>query len=213
MSYKSRGNNSSAAAQNRRIAAAFLFGVLLSLLVIVAGLYLNPGKVSNLSGGRYELLFIGLFIGLSTGHYIGLALGTESDVNLAAAVGAFLTISVSYLYLTLPKNGLPGLSSPGAVLVIATFLLILGHYSRVIDDTEAIRRLTRQFAERFSPLALVFVWLFETVVPPLLESTLSVTGHAELFATSPLSMRLGATTGLLLLALAIYHSFRSTPAS
>lgn len=166
--------------EKRRRIAAFLAGILLAALAIVAGLYLNPEEATTFTAGRYQLLFIGLFIGVSTGHYIGIALGENRSVNVAAADGAFLTIFVAFIGITFFGSGLSGLIGPVGILVISTFLLILGHYSRLIVENEPIQELVDQFAERYSPLLLAFIWLVEALLPPILNLALPAIGMNEI---------------------------------
>lgn len=169
-----------APSEKRRRIAGFFFGVLLALLPVAAGLLLNPSSGISFTGGRYELLAIGLFVGFSTGHYLGLALGVNPNENLYAAIGAFLTIALAYSVLAFTGLGISGGLGTIAVLFISTFLLILGHYSGVIASKEQVAKLTKQFAEEASPVLLSLIWLLEAIIPPILNFVLPVIGLANI---------------------------------
>lgn len=200
-------NKEDASLQKRKRIAGFFFGVLLALLPVAAGYLLNPTSAVNFTGGRYELLTIGLFIGLSMGHYLGLALGANPDENLYAAIGAFLTISIAYA--TLSYVGIGSTDTIGAitVLFISTFLLILGHYSGIIADKEQAAKLTKQFAEEASPILLSFIWLLEAIVPPILQLTLPVIGLADIGGAMLEGLKWGTAMIAIFVAWRVYEFF------
>lgn len=137
--------------EKRKRIAGFFFGILLALLPIAAGLALNPSPATDFTAGRYQLLAIALCAGFTTGHYLGLAIGAEQDVNLCAAIGAFLTISLAVAVIAYTGFGFIGSLGAIAVLGIALFLLILGHYSGILASDEEVSNLATVFAEQASP--------------------------------------------------------------
>ena len=177
--------------QGRQIITAFVTGALLSVLLVVAGVYLNPEEAAEFTAGRYQLLFAALFIGVSTGHYIGISLGEKPDVNVAAAVGAFLTISIAFVWMTATSGGLSELAGPGGVLVISAFLMIGGHYSLLIAENRGIERLIEQFAERFSPALLGIMWLVEALLPPVLSAIFAEIGVTEISNAALSGLKIG----------------------
>lgn len=187
--------------RGRRIISAFIAGILFSVLAVVAGVYLHPGEVIEFTAGRFQLLFIGLFIGISTGHYLGTALGNRADVNIAAATGAFLTIALAFLYLVIRGEGAQGLIGPGGALVISTFLLVLGHYSLLLEHNQAIEGLIQQFAERFSPALLGIMWLGETILPTVFQLILPKVGLAEIGGALLSGLELGAAAAAVIVVI------------
>lgn len=151
------------------IAAAFLCGALLPVLLLGIGVYLNPENPSGFFGGRFQLLLAALFIGISTGHFLGIALGGGIDRILAAAVGAFLALSGAFVYTIYMEDGTGILFGPGGLLAGFAFVLILGHYSDLIEKIHSVEDLIEIFAKRLSPALLGFMWLMESVIPPLLD--------------------------------------------
>lgn len=193
--------------QDRKRIAGFGFGVLLALLPVAAGYLLNPSSAVEFTGGRYELLAIGLFVGFSTGHYIGLSLGMERDANLYAAIGAFLTISVAYSGLAYAGTASTGTLGAIGVLVIAMLLLILGHYSGVIAEKEKVARLTKQFAETASPFLLSFIWLLEAILPPIFNVVVPVVGLAGIGSALIEGLKWGVAIVVAGLAWTLYTSW------
>lgn len=166
--------------EGRQIVSAFFAGILLALLTVLAGFYLNPEGTMSFTAGRYQILFVALFIGLSTGHYFGLSLGSRMNVNVAAATGAFLTISASFIGVMYFGGGFSALAGPGGLLVIATFLLILGHYSGLLSENKPVEEWIERFAQRYSPILLAFIWLLETVMPAISSVVLPIIGLSEI---------------------------------
>lgn len=163
----------------RKHYAGFMFGALLALLPVAAGVLLNPSAAVDFTGGRYELLLIALTIGLTIGHYLGLGILGERSEDLFAAVGAFLTISISFIALAYFGVGVTGTLSVIAVLFISMAVLIFGYYSEVIVNKAETKKLVTWFAEEASPLLLSFVWLLEAIIPPVLDAVFSASGLAK----------------------------------
>lgn len=115
---------------------AFGFGVLIALLPIAVGVLLNPSSAGEFTGGRYELVIIALTIGLTLGHYIGLALISPSHQDVYAAIGAFLTVAIAFTSISFLGAGWSDTVRSVAVVLIAMFALILGYYTRVITNKE-----------------------------------------------------------------------------
>lgn len=171
-----------APSEKRQHIVGFVFGVLLVLLPVVTKLLLRPSLEVDFVGGRYGLLVIGLFVGVSFGHHVGLAISVERTANRYAAIGAFLAISALYLSLAYVAPGVVETTGvirrfgPVVVLVLSTLLLISGHYSGVTAQNEEVEKIIERFAESVSPLLLLFIWLMEALIPPILEPTLPAVG-------------------------------------
>lgn len=189
----------------------FAFGVLLVLLPVVAKQLLGPSLEVDFVGGRYGLLVIGLFVGVSLGHHVGLAVSVERNANRFAAIGAFLTISALYLYLSYIGPGFDEATGfvrrfgPVIFLVLSTLILISGHYSGVIAQKRKIRRITERFAEEISPLLLLFIWLMEALIPPILEPTLPAVGFAELSQTVVTGLSMVTAAVVLVIAWKVFE--------
>ena len=179
---------------------AFIAGIIFALLIIGAGFYLNPEETSDFIGGRYQLILMALFIGISTGHYLGISLGHQFDINVAAAIGLFLTLSIAFLYISIPDGfEITAIFSPGGLLVLSSLLLILGHYSHLIAYNQAISQFIKTLAERLSPALLAAMWFLEAILIPSVSPLISYIGFAEIGET--------ITSGLQVLAILILFIF------
>lgn len=155
--------------ESRRRIAGFVFGLLLPVLPAIAGYILNPSGVAELTGGRIQLLIIGIAVGFALGHYLGLAVDAEHDVTMYAAIGALLTVSVTYAALSFVGEGFGGTVRAMALLVVSMSLLILGHYSGVLAERDPVEEMVDYFVKRGTPTLLTFVWTLEVVSQPLLD--------------------------------------------
>lgn len=171
--------------------AAFIAGAIFAFLLLGAGTYLNPSGATEFVGGRFQYILIALFIGISTGHYLGISIGNRFDINVAASLGAFITLSLSFLYISIPQGiDTSVLFSPGGLLVLSGVLLILGHYSHLIDENEGVEELIETFSQRISPAILGIIWLMEAVLPPIVGPMISGIGFEEIGATITVGIQL-----------------------
>lgn len=175
--------------------AAFICGGLLPILLLGVGIFLNPGDPSGFFGGRFQLLLGAMFIGVSTGHFLGVSLGEEINRILAAAVGAFLTLSAVFIYGIYYEQATI-LTLPGGILTGFAIALILGHYSGLIAKIHAIEEWIEVFAKRLSPALLGFMWLVESVIPPLLDPIFSRLDLGEIWSAVFSSIKVMVAIGV-----------------
>jgi fructose-specific phosphotransferase system IIC component len=79
-------------------AAAFLAGIILVDFLIVAGDYLAGGSQLNGDIGRVKIAFVAIFIGLSTGYYLGASSVDKKGLTAIFIVGILLSLVVLIVY-------------------------------------------------------------------------------------------------------------------
>jgi ABC-type Mn2+/Zn2+ transport system permease subunit len=134
---------------------------------IVSGLYLLgiyiTTKLETVNIVQTDV-FIGLvvFIGLSTGHYIGKSLTEKGSALNSFLIGSFITVYVSIIIGTflLIVNWILG-----GVMVLISVGLLLMHTSELVEKHENIEKLVRLFAEYLPGLFLPLVSFIYYFVP------------------------------------------------
>lgn len=143
-----------------QLASAFLAGVTLVAAMLLIGMSIQQRVESGGNPSFITLLFSGIFIGASTGHFVGLAIRARSDRLLFFSTGIFLSLFVSLMVvLRLSKLGLVVPTMAGAILLM--------HSSGITDDYEPIKDLVNSFSTIISPVGLSLIGLLKYGIPAL----------------------------------------------
>lgn len=142
------------------VVTAALAGAVLTLAALTAGYAINPDAATGILEGNLKKLAVAVFVGFSTGHYLGRAMHGIPNRTVAAAIGGYATLSLAWLYLS-------GFSIWSLLLVLVALGVFLAYVSRLADERQDLRRYAEPFAERASPILLAVVGLVQVVMPAL----------------------------------------------
>lgn len=137
---------------------AFILGVLAILSLLSLGIYLQPSQSQSILNKYYTPVFSTVFIGLATGHHIGLAFTTESDNLNSAYIGAFTTLTLLSLFIT-------KISSLSFALVGIATVIFLAHDVNIVENHDRIEAAINVFAGRVARFGVLAIALLEYVVP------------------------------------------------
>jgi hypothetical protein len=140
-----------------------LKGVLVGMLAIVGlcsiavWIVLGSDNYSSVDKINYALLSV--FIGLSTGHYIGKSLIEESEIKQYVFTGATLTVSTVFCIYILVGSSLKmiGVLSLCGILICFLLSLILGHDIGFIQEEENLEDLIQSVASQVSPAIITLI--------------------------------------------------------
>lgn len=146
---------------------SFILGVLAILSLLAIGTYIQHDPDSSFMGQYYTPVFSTIFIGLATGHYIGLAFTTAADNLTSAYIGAFVT-------LTLLSFTVTTFSPLSFALVGIATAVYLAHDTEIVEENSRIELAIELFAGQVARLGVFLIALLEYVVP--FTNTLDVAG-------------------------------------
>lgn len=137
---------------------AFVLGVLAILSLLSIGMYLQPSQSQSILNKYYTPVFSTVFIGLATGHHIGLAFTSESDNLNSAYIGAFTTLTLLSLFIT-------KISPLSFALVGIATVIFLAHDVNIVENHDRIEMAIDVFAGRVARFGVLAIALLEYVVP------------------------------------------------
>ena len=138
---------------------SFIAGLSFIAALAAGGQFIHTQAVSGDLFANYGALFVSLFIGTSTGHYLGKAVEQQSRSVNYAYLGAFIALSAYWLW----QNQVSYLSLS---LILMSVSLFLAHDS-LIGDSKNIRQLVGYFADGISPIGVVVFGVLKFVGPAI----------------------------------------------
>ena len=137
---------------------AFAAGVTFVIMLYFIGDYISRSITPINVQQTNEILWISIFVGISTGHYLGTAARKEGGQLNSFLIGIFSSLTVAVAGITMWSN-LTG------VLIFATVSIFLMHASGIVEGHEGIERLMKIFAQYISGFILTLIGISKYVGP------------------------------------------------
>lgn len=126
-------------------------GMMMASALLIIGYYINEFGVS-------KLLFAAMFVGFSTGHYLGMALKKEGKGVERFLTGGLVVWTIGFLLIVERKLYL------GSLVLCSGASIFLVHNSELVSENERIGKLVSILSKQFSAwyhwiiLFIRFLW-------------------------------------------------------
>lgn len=156
---------------NARTVQAFLGGVTLLVTLYFVAVYLGDVVDTTDDFGSYRLIFVALFVGTSTGYYLGKAAAEEGGPVLAFILGVLVTLTSAVVYFN-------GISPITGVLVLSGVTLFLVYNSGLADSTSELERWVGR-TKNLAVIGLIGIAFLQYGVPIVTRSARSGLQRAQ----------------------------------